>query len=192
MEKFALTLQSKNDITAYAAENYLMRYEKEILTEITDTIKKQDAEQLSWFAGFGDSFRQICMNVNEHRRALEFGFTEIAFNQYGWFTAPKFLDFEEIKLEQSSIRMGRGPNGIWAYTLSCNYGTAGSSGPLCVFCKKYANREAAFTAALADIKSQMTKYLGNSDTTNYKQDVLQKTLKAIAAQQIAMVQFSLF
>jgi hypothetical protein len=192
MEKFALTLQSKNDIEAYASENHLMRYEQDILTEIADAIEKQDAEKLTWFAGFGDSFREILMNVNEHRRALEFGFTEVAFNQYGWFAAPKFLDFEEIKLEQSSIRLGRGANFVWAYALSCNYGTAGSSGPLCVFCKKYPNREAALTAALGEMKGQMTKYLGNPDTANYKQDVLQKTLKAIAAYEVSMVQLTLF
>jgi hypothetical protein len=192
MEKFALTLQSKNDITAYQAENHLMRYEREILAEIADVIEKGDADALAWFGGFGDSFRQIVMNVKEHRRALEFGFTEIAFNQYGWFAAPKFLDFEEIKLEQSSIRMGRGANFVWAYALSCNYGTAGSSGPLCVFCPKFNSREAALTAALAEMKGQMTKYLGNSDTTNYKQDVLQKTIKAIAACEVSMVQLTLF
>ena len=192
MEKFALTLQSKNDISAYQAGNHLMHDEREILLEIMEVIEKGNADALAWFAGFGDSFRQILMNVREHRKALEFGFTEIAFNQYGWFAVPKFLDFEEIKLEQSSIRIGHGPNGIWAYALSCNYGTAGSSGPLCVFCKKYPCREAALTAALTDIKSQMTKYLGNTDTMNYKQDVLQKTLKAISAAEVGLVQLSLF
>jgi len=192
MEKFALTLQSKTAIEAHIADNHVMRYEREILDEIVALIEKGDAEALAWFAGFGDGFRQILMNVNEHRRALEFGFTEIALNKYGWFASPKFLNREDIKLEQSEIRIGRGPNGIWAYALSCNYGTAGSSGPLCVFCKKYPNRDAALTAALAEMKAQMTKYIGNSDTTNYKQDILQKTLKAIAALQVKQVQFSLF
>ncbi|WP_183568620.1 hypothetical protein [Mucilaginibacter sp. SP1R1] len=132
------------------------------------------------------------MNVNEHRRAMEFGFTEIAFNKYGWFAVPKFLDFEKIKLEQSSIRIRRGPNGVWAYALNCNYGTAGSSGPLGVFCKKYANRDVALTAALAEMKGEMTKYLGNSDTTNYKQDVLQKTIRAIVSHEVSLVQLTLF
>ncbi|MDB4922040.1 hypothetical protein [Mucilaginibacter sp.] len=112
-----------------------MRYEREILAEIIKVIETGDAERLAWFAGFGDGFRQILRNVNEHRRALEFGFTAVASNQYGWFAAPKFLDYKEIKLEQSSIRLGRGLNLVWAYALSCNYGTAGSSGPLCVFAK---------------------------------------------------------
>jgi hypothetical protein len=192
MEKFALTLQSNTAIDEHIAGNHLMRYERDIMAEIVNAIEKGDADTLAWFAGFGDSFRQILMNVNEHRRALEFGFMEIAFNQYGWYAAPKFLDREVIKLEQSEIRIGRGPNGIWAYALSCNYGTAGSSGPLCVFCKKYPNHDIALTAALAEMKSQMTKYLGNSDTTNYKQDVLQKTLKAIAALEVSRVQLTLF
>jgi hypothetical protein len=139
MEKFALTLQSKTAIEDYMADNHMMRYERELISEMIETIEKEDNLKLAWFAGFGDSFRQILMNVNEYRRALEFGFTEIVFNQYGWFATPKFLDREDIKLEQSEIRIGHGPNGIWAYSLSCNYGTAGSSGPLCVFCKKYPN-----------------------------------------------------
>jgi hypothetical protein len=192
MEKFALTLQSKTAIEAHIADNHVMRYEREILDEIVALIENGDTGALAWYAGFGDSFRQILMNVHEHRKALEFGFTEIAFNQYGWFAAQKFLEFEEIKLEQSSIRIGRGPNGIWAYALSLNYGTAGSSGPLSVFCKKYSDRDAALAAALLNVKTEMTKYLGNSDTTNYKQDVLRKTLKAVAALQIEQVQFSLF
>ncbi|RKR81998.1 hypothetical protein BDD43_2162 [Mucilaginibacter gracilis] len=192
MEKFALTLQSKTAIDEHMADNHLMRYEREIMAEIVSVIEKDDEKALAWFAGFGDSFQQILMNVNEHRRALEFGFTDIAFNQYGWFAAPKFLDREVIKLEQSEIRIGRGPNGIWAYALSCNYGTAGSSGPLCVFCTKYPNREAALTAALAEMKAKMSQYIGNTDTTNYKQHVLQKTLKAIAACEVSMVQLTLF
>jgi len=34
MEKFALTLQSQNNINDYLTENRLMRYEQEILTEM--------------------------------------------------------------------------------------------------------------------------------------------------------------
>jgi hypothetical protein len=192
MEKFALTLQSQNDIDAYITEHHLMPYEKAILSEIVTAIACGDAEKLNRFAGFGDCFHALTMNLNEHRRALEFGFTEIAFTEYGWFASPKFLDREDIKLEQSEVRIGCGPNGIWAYALSCNYGTAGSSGPLCVFCKKYPNRDAALTAALSEMKAKMTQYLDNSDTTNYKQDVLQKTLKAIAAYEVSMVQLTLF
>ena len=192
MEKFALTLLSKTTVDSYIATNHLMRCERELMAEILAAIENSDAVKLAWFAGFGDDFRQILMNVNEYREALKFGFTKIAFNQYGWFSAPEFLDCEIIKLGQSEVRIGRGPNGIWAYALRCNYGTAGSSCPLCVFCKRYPNRDAALSAALADMKTRMTKYLGNTDTTNYKQDILQKTIKAIADCEVSTVQLTLF
>ncbi|QEM09992.1 hypothetical protein [Mucilaginibacter rubeus] len=191
MEKFAFTLQSQSDVEAYIAD-CSTRYERELLVEIIALIKAGDQEQLTWFGGFGDSLRQILMNVNEYRHALGFGFAEIAFNRYGWFASPKFLDFEEISLGQSYIRIGRGPNGSWAYALSRQYGTAGASGPLCVFCKKYPDRDTALAHALAEIKADMTKYLGHPDTTNYKQDVLHQTLKAIAAMEVSRAQLSLF
>jgi hypothetical protein len=192
MEKFALTLQSQPAIDAHVAEYHTMPYEKSLLAEISAAIAAGDLEKINWFAGFGDSFRQILMNVNEYRRALEFGFTEIAFTKYGWFASPKFLERGNIKLCESEIRIGHGPNGTWAYALSCNYGTAGSSGPLCVFCKKYPSRDAALAAALAELKAQMSKYLGHPDTSNYRQDVLSKTLKAIGSMEVDRVQLSLF
>lgn len=132
------------------------------------------------------------MHVNEYRKGLEFGFTEIAFSQYGWFASPKFLYFEEVNLEASSIRIGRGSNAVWVYSLSCTYGTAGSSGPLCVFCKKYPNRDAAMTAALSELKEKMISKIGNSDRCNYHQDRITKTLKGITKMEIGLVQLSLF
>jgi hypothetical protein len=192
MEKFALTLQSTNHLEAYAADNHLMPHEREIISEILAVIKSGHDEKLAWFTRFGDSYRQILMNVHGHRRALEFGFTDIAFNQYGWFEVPRFLNFEEINLAQSHIRLGRGPNFTWSYALSCNYGTAGSSGPLCVFGPKFNSREAALTAALSAIKVKMTEKVGHTDTCNFKQDLIAKTLKAINNIEVSLVQLTLF
>lgn len=192
MEKLALTLQSKSAIEQYITEHHLMRYERELMAELLNVIDNGDTQQLDWFAGFGDSFRQILMNVNEYRAGLAFGFTVIAFNQYGWFASPKFLGYEEIEMEKSQIRIGHGPNGLWAYALSINYGVAGSSAPLCVFCKKYSNRDAAMTAALNELKSAVQIKIGSSDRTNYHQDVLIKTLKAITKAEIGLIQLTLF
>lgn len=192
MEKFALTLQSAQAIKDYGAKNWLMKYEKELIAEILALIENEDVQQLAWFAGFGDDLRHILMNVHEYREGLTFGFTEIAFNPSGWFTSPKFLEFEEIKLEASSIRIGRGPNGLWAYAISCSYGCAGHSGPLSVFCKKFNNRDAALTAALDELKKDMQTKIGDTDRTNYHQDVIAKTLKVITKMEISLVQLTLF
>lgn len=192
MEKFALTLKSKNSISEYLAENFTMRYEREIITEILTVIENKDEEKLNWFTGFGDSYRQILMNVNKYRRGLIYGFTEIAIGKYGWFASPKFLHFEEIKLEESSIRIGRGFNDLWSYALNRTYGSSGSSGPLSVFCPPFKSREAALNAAVAEIKADFTKYVGHSDTSNFKPDLIVKTLKAISRAEVSMVQLSLF
>jgi len=192
MEKFALTLQSAQAINDYVEDHWLMRYEKELAAEILALIEKGDEEGLAWFSGFGEDYRRIFMNVHEYREGLAFGFTEIAFNPSGWFTSPKFLEYEEVKLEASSIRIGRGPNGRWAYAISCNYGCAGHSGPLSVFCKAYPNRDTALTAALDDLKKDMLSKIGDADRCNYHPDVIAKTLKAITKQEIGLVQLTLF
>jgi hypothetical protein len=192
MEKFALTLQSKNEIIAAVKDRFMMRYESQIMTEILTAIEHVDQKQIDWFAGFGDNFRAILMNVNQYRRGLIYGFNEISLDKYGWLTNPKFMDCEEIKLEQSSIRLGRGANYKWSYALSLTYGCAGSSGPLGVFCPPFNSREAALTSALADVKKDFTSKIGNTDTSNYKPDLILKTLKAISEQEVGMVQLSLF
>src|ERR1700761_932150 len=131
MEKFALTLHSQPAIDDYLAERHLMPYEKKIMAEISEAIAAGDGDQIAYFAGFSDSFRAILMNLNHHRKALEFGFTEIAFTQYGWFAAPGFLELEVFKFERSEVKIGHGPNGLWAYANWSDYGCAGGGGPLC-------------------------------------------------------------
>ncbi|WP_208809220.1 hypothetical protein [Mucilaginibacter metallidurans] len=48
------------------------------------------------------------------------------------------------------------------------------------------------TTALSKLKVMFTEKIGVTDTTNYKQDVILKTLKAIEGTQVSMVQLSLF
>ncbi|RFZ92936.1 hypothetical protein D0C36_16235 [Mucilaginibacter conchicola] len=196
MEKFALTLRSK---TVLKEHRGFARYEKELAAEIILAIEQKNTEVLNWFNGFGDSLRAILMNVHAYHKGLEFGFTEIAFGQYGWFVRPQFLDYEVIKPgnserygEYSEIRIGRGPNGIWSYALNYSFGCAGGGSALSVYDPHFASRDAALDHALAKLKVMFTAQIGSSDTTNYKQDIIQKTLKAIDQQMVAMIQLSLF
>lgn len=198
MEKFALTLQSQPDIDTCLASR-TMAYERELLNEMALAIRSGDLEKLTWFAGFGDSLRAILMNVHAYRKGLEFGFTEIAFDKYGWFVRPQFLDYEVVKLgnserygEYSEIRIGRGVNGIWSYAISYSYGCEGGGSALSVYDPHFPSREAALTVALAKLKVMFTAKIGSTDTTNHKQEVIQKTLKAITACEVSLVQLSLF
>src|ERR1700733_7824904 len=117
MESLVLNLQSKNQITDYIADKHLIAYEAEIFKEMITAIEAKDQVKLDWFHRFGDSFRYITMNVNAYRKGLEFGFTEISFDKYGWFARPEFLEKEELTFgdtsrygNYSTITLGCGQN----------------------------------------------------------------------------------
>jgi len=148
---------------------------------------------------FGDSFRAITMNVHAYRKGLEFGYSEIRFDKYGWFDRPVFLDQEELTFgdtsrygNYSSIKLGRGANGIWTYAISYSYGVAGGGYGLSVYGKQFKNRREAFSFALNELRVIMTKKIGSTDSINDKQPVILTTLRDIEKAQVGMIQLSLF
>ena len=199
MESLELNLQSKNQISEYIAEHHLIHYETAILNELIIAIDNNDLAQLQWINSFGDCFRAITMNLHAYRKGLEFGFTEIDFDQHGWFKRPAFLETEELKFGDTSrygnyntITLGRGINHTWTYALHYSFGCAGGGYGLSVYGKQYKNREAALTFALNDLKGMMTERVGSVDTTNDKQPIILATLRDIEKALIGMVQLSLF
>jgi hypothetical protein len=117
MESLVLTVESQNQVNDYLTNNHLMPYERSILNEIMTAATANDDDKLAWFSCFGDSFRAITMNVNAYRKGLEFGFTEIAFDQYGWFKRPEWSELEELAFgdtsrygNYSTITLGHGPH----------------------------------------------------------------------------------
>ncbi|NCD67980.1 hypothetical protein [Mucilaginibacter agri] len=199
MQTLELNLGSKTQITDYIAENHLMPYEAGIFREMLTAIETNNQKELDWFSGFGDSFRVITMNVHAYRKGLEFGFTEISFDKYGWFTRPVFLDKEELRFGDTSrygnysqIDLGHGRNGLWTYALHYSFGTAGGGYCLSVYGKQFKSREDALSFALNELKAMMTKKIGSTDTTNDKQPIILATLRDIEKAQLGMVQLSLF
>jgi len=199
MESLVLNLQSKNQITDHIANNHFMAYEAGIFKEMLIAIENSDQNQLDWYRSFGDSFRTITMNVYAYRKGLEFGFTKISFDKYGWFTRPAFLDSEELTFgdtrrygNHSLIYLGRGENNICTYGTNYSFGVAGGCYGLSVYGKQYKSRQEALTYALNELKIMMTKKIGSSDTTNDKQPVILATLRDIDKELFSMVQLSLF
>lgn len=199
MESLVLNLQSKNQITAYMADNHMVPYEMGIFLEMIAAIKGKDQQQLDWFRSFGDSFRAITMNVHAYRKGLEFGFTEIIFDRYGWFTRPVFLDKEELTFGDTSrygnhslIYLGRGENHTWTYGMNYSYGVAGGCYGLSVYGKQFKSRQDALTYALNELKIMMIKKIGSTDTTNDKQPIILATLRDIEKAHIGLVQLTLF
>nr|WP_294791123.1 hypothetical protein [uncultured Mucilaginibacter sp.] len=180
-------------------DNHMMVYERVIFQEMITAIDAGNQTQLDWFRTFGDTFRTITMNVYAYRKGLEFGFTQISFDKYGWFSRPLFLDAEELAFgdtsrygNYSSIKLGKGLNDIWTYAISYSYGVAGGGYSLSVYGKKFKNRMDALTVALNDLKSKMVAKIGSTDTLNDKQPIILATLRDIEKAQIKMVQLSLF
>ena len=199
MESLVLNLQSKNQIIEYMGDRCFVLYERDIFNEMLNAIAAGDQPQLDWFRSFGDSFRAITMNVYAYRKGLEFGFTEIAFDEHGWFKRPLFLDIEKLTFgdtsrygNQSTITLGRGANRTWTYGMNYSYGVAGGCYGLSVYGKQIKYREAALTFALNELKAMMTKKIGSIDTTNYKQPVILATLRDIEKIQMGLVQLTLF
>ena len=199
MESLVLNLQSENQITAYMKDNHMVPYERAIFQEMIAAIEARNQTQLDWFRSFGDSFRAITMNVNAYRKGLEFGFTEISFDKYGWFTRPMFLDKEELTFGDTSrygnhslIYLGRGENNTWTYGMNYSYGVAGGCYSLSVYGKQFKSREDALNHALNELKTMMTKKIGSKDTTNDKQPIILATLRDIEKAQIGMIQLTLF
>ena len=199
MGSLVLNLQSKNQITDYIADKHFMPYEVGIFKEMLKAIETKNQTQLDWFRSFGDSFRSITMNVYAYRKGLEFGFTEISFDKYDWFTRPVFLDREELTFGDTSrygnhslIYLGRGENHVWTYGMNYSYGVAGGGYGLSVYGKQFKSRQDALNYALIELKTMMTKKLGSNDTTNDKQPIILATLRDIDKAQVSMVQLTLF
>lgn len=199
MESLVLNLESKNQITHYMKDNHMVPYERGIFMEMIGAIESTDQIQLDWFGSFGDSFRAITMNVHAYRMGLQFGFDEIAFDKYGWFQRPLFLDQEELTFgdtsrygNYSTIKLGRGANGVWTYAISYSYGAAGGGYGLSVYGKQFKNRIDALAIAISDLKAKMVSRIGSTDTTNDKQPIILAILGDIDKAQVSMVQLTLF
>ena len=199
MENLVLNLESKDQIIDHIANGHLVKYEADIFKEMLAAIDQHDQLKLDEFRSFGDTLRAIAMNIHAYRKSLEFGFTEIAFDQYGWFKRPLWLEKEELNFgdtsrygNYSTITLGHGPNGLWTYAISYSFGCAGGGYALSVYDKRFTCRQEAYVAALNDLKAKMTARVGSTDTTNDKQPVIIGTLRDIEKAMVDMVQLTLF
>lgn len=142
-----------------------------------------EIETINFYENFGDTPRQMIMNKRDHDRQLLFGFTDIAFNEYGWLVNPKFLDIEEFKFQHrkgwavlNHISIGRGINGKWTFGRSYSYSTGGSGYGLCQWGKIYNSRKECLIAALDEMMTGLKR--DSSDTDQGTKKVL-KQLKEL-------------
>ena len=197
----ALEIFGKCGLKGYAEKYHLCAHERATVEEILLAVRVNDLEKLEWFGQFGSELRHVLLNSYAYRKGLEFGFTEVGFDEYGWLNRPVFLDQQETEFgrtdksrygNHSTVTVGMGPNGLWCYGLSISWGTAGSSSGLSVYNQAFASKCLAFDAALSVLKLRMEEKVGNRDTGNYNQKIIGATLKDIERFRVSQVQLSLF
>jgi len=195
-----VSLLTKETLNCYVENHNLIGYERLLVEEISSAVDRKDSASIEWFVRFGNTLRKILFNVHAYRMGLRFGFDNIEFDEYDWLRRPSFQDIEELLFglpdksrygNYSVITLGHGPNQIWTYGLSCSYGTAGSSG-ICVYDQTFANKEEALKDATAKLKKMMLDKVGDTDATNYNQQIITATLKDIDKLEISSVQLTLF
>ncbi|MET3114844.1 hypothetical protein AAKU52_002584 [Pedobacter sp. CG_S7] len=192
METMKLDQLTETAIKDYIEKYNLVKFERELLDEVLETVREKDIDRLAWYASFGKDLRHIINNIYAYRRGLNFGFTEISFDQNGWINRAEFLDRENIVLANSEIRLGRGKNNLWIYTLDYSFGTCGSASPLTVYDKPYPNRETALNTALNELKEIMQVKVGNTDRGNYNPSIIAATITAVTTYKYKDLQMALF
>ena len=197
----ALEIFDQSYLDGYLSEYNLCGHERTTMAEMMLAVKAGDEMKLEWFGQFGTEVRPILMNSYAFRKGLEFGFEEISFDEYGWLKKPTSLDQEVIEFgrtdksrygNHSTVTVGMGPNGVWCYGLSISWGTAGSSSGLSVYNNSFGPKGLAFGEALSVLKLRMEEKLGDSDTGNYNQKIINATLRDIGKYRVNQVQLSLF
>jgi len=146
------------------------RAERHNVAVYLNALRRNDRQVIDEYEQFGDSPRQLLMNRREYERHLLFGFTKIAFNEYGWLANPDFLEREEIEFPHrdgwvvsNHITLGKGVNGKWTYGMRYSYSTGGHGYGLNVWGKVFDSRKNCLTAALNEMMSGLGKDSAKTD-----------------------------
>jgi hypothetical protein len=195
-------LLTKENLIAFSADYNFCNHERDTFNQLLSAIENNDLAQLDWFSQFGNRIRAILLNSYAYTKGLQFGFTKIEFDQFGWFKGPVFLDQEELNFglpnasrysDYSTITLGKGINSNWTYGLQVSFGAAGSRHyGISVYGVVCASKQEALSHALNELKSMMQTKVADHDPCNNNQKVISATLMSIEKFQFSKVQLSLF
>lgn len=169
-----------------ARNNHWTKGEIIVLDAYIEALEKNDASVLEKFEAFGPTIRNRLMNMNSYLHALNFGFTHTTLDKNNWLDRHEFENeiipfITKIDNGRNNIELGKGPNGKYTWSYHFNFGYAGSSSPLSVFCEPVSTRGKALELAVAYAKKEYSKYIGvKDDSGNYNQKLIHQVLDAIA------------
>lgn len=168
-------------------EYYPSFFERSMYAEYLWAVYRNKTETIAKYEAFGKHIRQIMYNMHCYKRGLLFGFKERGFNEHGWIEKVKWLNYEEIRLDDkesgflsNGVRIGMGLNGKWAFSINYSFGASGGSGPLCEFSEIEESRALAIETGLLLLQEKHTNALTKTDDScNYNASLIKKILAKI-------------
>ena len=153
------------------------RTEREIMLRYLLAVRRNNIQQIGYFEKFGENIRQIIRNVHTYERALLFGYTSKALNEYGWLIGMMLPIVEKIELDNSNcIHIGKSQNGTYAVAIDWCTGSAGGGSHPSVFDEPIKDYKEAVRQGICQLKQQDIKAerYPVTDRSNYNPNVISK------------------
>ena len=150
--------------------------EKKYHEAYLNALQTGDTQTIANYETFGDSPRQIIMNLHSYEKGQVFGFFGKDFNEYGWLANAHFTNVEHLEFfhkqgwaAHNYITIGQGANGKWSYGATYSTGGAGGGYGLGVWGKVLNSRKECITEALKELIARHAKSAERlkNDSTNF-------------------------
>ena len=187
---------TKQEKLAAILEYNPCRVERNAVLRYLLAVRRNNAEQIAYFEGFGDSVHKIILNVRTYERGLLFGYTAKRFDEYGWLRGILPI-VERIDLDVlNTIHIGQSIDGTYAVTVSWSTGGAGGGSHPSVWDEPIADYKAAAKQGVAELERHYAYAMKHSsDGTNYNASKIRKLmtkLKEVKQRYLEPKQLSLF
>src|SRR5699024_4666796 len=115
--------ESFQEIKNQIIENNRYGKEQKIADDLLNAIKNNDKNKVNDYFKYGDSVSKIIPNLNEYNHGLNFGFTDLKFDEYGWiehnaqWTNKENFSFgKPLPFGENTVEVGMGANEKWTFS----------------------------------------------------------------------------
>lgn len=129
-----------------------------------------DIDLINEYERFGKTARQILMNKRQYDKNVEFGFTEISFDENGWLKRNEFEEIDKIEFQHPKeqwsnnyVDVAKAPNGVWFYQITFKLGNGGGGCNVSVWSDYRENKKEALISGIYLIISRHEKDKSKSD-----------------------------
>ncbi len=193
--KIDKAMESNNEQNREDLE-YLLGYkpnenEIEAHSKYLTALQADNTETIAEMQKFGESARQILMNITDYNNAKRFGYTNFEIGEYGWMARQEWIETETIpfvekkdKASNTYVKIAMGINGRWTNGYSLRFGSGcGRSSGCCFSGKDFATKDEAIEDVLNYAYNEFLHASTHSeDPTNYDKKYIQFILSSIKTQ----------